>query len=104
MWVTESVTAVLLAVLQYKPAVINARYNFPWFSQGLQQFCFYHQIQMESPKSNKKFSFKCGRWLSKSEEDQEIIRELPAVGQGIEPLEGETPAEMFIKRWCCYKT
>lgn len=43
---------------------------------------------MENAKSSIKCSYKCNRWLSKSEDDHQIIRELPAVIQGKEPLPG----------------
>lgn len=46
------------------------------------------QIQMENVKSSIKCSYKCNRWLSKSEDDHQIIRELPANIQGKEPLPG----------------
>ena len=38
---------------------------------------------MENLKNNKRYIFRCGRWLSKSEDDKQIIRELPAEGPGI---------------------
>lgn len=44
------------------------------------------KIQMENVKSSIKCSYKCNRWLSKSEDDHQIIRELPAIIQGKEPL------------------
>ena len=31
--------------------------------------------------SDKRYTFKCGRWFSKSEDDKQIIREIPAEGQ-----------------------
>lgn len=43
---------------------------------------------MENAKSSIKCSYKCNRWLSKSEDDHQIIRELPAIIQGKEPLPG----------------
>ena len=43
---------------------------------------------MENVRSNIKCSFKCNRWLSTSEDDQQVIRELPAIIQGKEPLPG----------------
>ena len=45
---------------------------------------------MENARSSIKCSFKCNRWLSKNEEDHQIIRELPAIIQGKEPLPGKT--------------
>lgn len=38
---------------------------------------------MENLKTNKRYTFRCGRWLSKMEDDKQIIRELPAEGSGI---------------------
>lgn len=38
---------------------------------------------MENLKTRKRYLFRCGRWLSKSDEDKQIIRELPAEGPGI---------------------
>ena len=32
--------------------------------------------------------FHCGRWLDRREEDGEVVRELPAEGDGIAPLPG----------------
>jgi len=43
---------------------------------------------MQHAKSKDKYSFKCDRWLSKDEDDHQIIRELPASGPDIEPLPG----------------
>ena len=38
---------------------------------------------MENLKTKKRYTFTCGRWLSKTDEDKQIIRELPAEGPGI---------------------
>jgi hypothetical protein len=38
---------------------------------------------MENLKTNKRYVFPCGRWLSKEDDDKQIIRELPAQGPGI---------------------
>lgn len=38
---------------------------------------------MENLKTNKRYIFRCGRWLSKKDDDKQIIRELPAEGPGI---------------------
>jgi hypothetical protein len=38
---------------------------------------------MENLKTNKRYIFHCGRWLSKKEDDKQIVRELPAEGPGI---------------------
>ena len=38
---------------------------------------------MENLKTNKRYLFRCGRWLSKDDDDKQIIRELPAEGPGI---------------------
>ena len=37
----------------------------------------------------RKYLFECGRWLSNSEDDGQIVRELPAKGKGIDPLPGK---------------
>ena len=38
---------------------------------------------MENLKTNKRYVFRCGRWLSKNDDDKQTIRELPAEGPGI---------------------
>lgn len=38
---------------------------------------------MENLKTNKRYVFRCGRWLSKDDDDKQIIRELPAEGPEI---------------------
>jgi len=38
---------------------------------------------MENLKTNKRYNFPCGRWLSKTDDDKQTIRELPAEGPGI---------------------
>ena len=56
---------------------------------SLSKILVLNQIQMEHGRTKDKFSFKCERWLSKSEDDHQIIRELPAVGKGVDPLPGK---------------
>ncbi|CAM4967373.1 unnamed protein product [Rotaria socialis] len=41
------------------------------------------RIEMENLKTKEHYRFFCGRWLSKIEDDKQIIRELPAQGPGI---------------------
>ncbi|CAF2130421.1 unnamed protein product [Rotaria magnacalcarata] len=41
------------------------------------------RIEMENLKTEEHYRFFCGRWLSKIEDDKQIIRELPAQGPGI---------------------
>ncbi|CAF3703956.1 unnamed protein product, partial [Rotaria sordida] len=41
------------------------------------------RIEMENLNTNKRYKFHCGRWLSKDDDDKQIIRELPAEGPGI---------------------
>ncbi|CAF2355156.1 unnamed protein product [Rotaria sp. Silwood2] len=41
------------------------------------------RIEMQNLVTNKRYKFHCGRWLSKSDDDKQIIRELPAEGPGI---------------------
>ena len=38
---------------------------------------------MENLTTKERFVFRCGRWLSKKEDDKQTIRELPAEGPGI---------------------
>jgi hypothetical protein len=38
---------------------------------------------MENLKTRKEYIFRCGRWFSKTEDDKQIIRELPAEGSEI---------------------
>ena len=65
-------------------------------------FIGFTQIQMENAKSSIKCSYKCNRWLSKSEEDHQIIRELPAIIQGKEPLPGNGQlTQEFVKLSVC---
>ena len=52
---------------------------------------------MENAHSNIKCSFKCNRWLSKSEEDHQIIRELPAIVQGQSPIPGKDKVVSYEK-------
>ncbi|CAF2821092.1 unnamed protein product [Rotaria sp. Silwood2] len=41
------------------------------------------RIEMTNLKTNEQYRFLCGRWLSKIEDEKQIIRELPAEGPGI---------------------
>ena len=38
---------------------------------------------LENVASKKCYSFPCDRWLAKDEDDNEIVRELPATGDDI---------------------
>lgn len=38
---------------------------------------------MENLNTKQRYLFRCGRWLSKKDDDKQIIRELPAEGPGI---------------------
>ena len=38
---------------------------------------------LENVSTKKCYTFPCNRWLAKSEDDGEIVRELPAEGDGI---------------------
>ena len=42
---------------------------------------------MENMSTKKRYTFKCGRWFAKDEEDRQIIRELPAEGDDIKRSE-----------------
>ena len=60
---------------------------------------------MENTRSSIKCSFKCNRWLSKTEDDHQIIRELPAVIQGKEPLSGNKASLKWLPLlWMSGKT
>ncbi|CAF1135774.1 unnamed protein product [Rotaria sordida] len=41
------------------------------------------RIEMDNLKTNQQYTFHCRKWLSKIEDDKQIIRELPAEGLGI---------------------
>ena len=43
---------------------------------------------MESVTRGGFYTFNCGRWLSTSEDDGEIMRELAAEGSGVKPAPG----------------
>lgn len=43
---------------------------------------------MESVTRGGFYTFNCGRWLSTSEDDGQIMRELAAEGSGIKPAPG----------------
>jgi hypothetical protein len=48
---------------------------------------------MENQNTNKRYLFRCGKWLSKTEENKQIIQEFPAEGSEIlRPL----PAVKYI--------
>ena len=38
---------------------------------------------MENLQTNQRFTFRCGKWLSKTNNDKQTIREIPAEGPGI---------------------
>lgn len=38
---------------------------------------------MENLETNEHYRFRCGRWLSKTVDDKQLIREVPAEGPGI---------------------
>lgn len=46
--------------------------------------------------TKERFLFCCGRWLDRREDNGEIIRELPAEGNGITPLPG---VYVYIQDW-----
>jgi hypothetical protein len=50
---------------------------------------FLDKVIITNQKTQKTYYFLCGRWLSKSEDDKEIVREIPATdkdGVASEPL------------------
>ena len=46
---------------------------------------FVVQVQVYEPESGRKALFRCGRWLDRGEDDNETVRELPAVSGGLYP-------------------
>ena len=49
--------------------------------------CNFLQVTLLKTLTAEKYSFECGRWLDINEDDNEIVRELPATGAVIdEPL------------------
>ena len=49
------------------------------------------------------YKFPCERWLDVNEDDNEIVRELPATGDGIsEPLQCEHTQIVFTYTHCVY--
>lgn len=58
--------------------------------------CHFLQVTLLKTLTREKYSFQCGRWLDVNEDDNEIIRELPANGALIdEPL----PRKKQINEW-----
>lgn len=51
------------------------------------------QVTLLKTLTMEKYSFQCGRWLDVNEDDNEIVRELPATGPLVpEPLPCEEPS------------
>lgn len=51
------------------------------------------QVTLLKTLTMEKYSFQCGRWLDVNEDDNEIVRELPAAGPLVaEPLPCEEPS------------
>jgi hypothetical protein len=46
-------------------------------------FLLFFQIEMENMKSKERYVYRYGRWLSKTEDDKQIIRESAAEGPRI---------------------
>jgi hypothetical protein len=44
------------------------------------------RIELENMQTKERFYFICNRWLSKDEEDKEIVREIPAENDDMKPL------------------
>ena len=56
------------------------------------------QVTLMKTLTREKYSFACGRWLDINEDDNEIIRELPATGALIdEPLPCKTHTDSMLK-------
>lgn len=52
--------------------------------------------------TKEKYTFPCNRWLDTSEDDNEVVRELPATGELIpEPLAGKRPSHV---QECLYRS
>lgn len=50
--------------------------------------------------TKEKYKFPCERWLDTNEDDNEVTRELPAMGDIVpEPLTGKMP-RCFLKKMC----
>lgn len=55
------------------------------------------KITLLNTLTKEKYSFLCGRWLDINEDDNEIIRELPAVGKCVpEPLPCKTVMALML--------
>lgn len=58
------------------------------------QSCNFLQVTLLKTLTLEKYSFSCGRWLDINEDDNEIVRELPATGTLIaEPLPCRTQTD-----------
>lgn len=50
-------------------------------------FCFPNQATLMKTLTKEKYNFPCERWLDTNEDDNEVVRELPACGEIVpEPL------------------
>lgn len=48
------------------------------------------QVELRNIATKKEYVFYCNRWLATDEDDNQILRELPATGEGIKkPLPGQ---------------
>lgn len=57
------------------------------------------QVTLLKTLTMDKYSFECGRWLDINEDDNEIVRELPATGALIdEPLPCKKPGYLPVTR------
>lgn len=51
------------------------------------------KVTLMKTLTKEKYRFPCNRWLDTSEDDNEVVRELPATGDLIqEPLAGKKPS------------
>lgn len=48
------------------------------------------QVELRNIATKREYVFYCNRWLATDEDDNQILRELPATGEGIKkPLPGQ---------------
>ena len=52
------------------------------------KFWLSFQITIDNPATKQQYLFECNRWLGRSEDDGELIRELPALGGKGDSLPG----------------
>ena len=53
---------------------------------------FVQQVKMMDKDTNEEFVFAFDRWMDRDQDDHDIVRELPVVKQGQDPLPGVWPS------------